>query len=98
MTIKERKEDSKLIISIEGSINTTTAPELHEFILAKLPGVKELELNFEKVDYISSAGLRVILTSQKLMDKQGKMVLSHVCKDVMEIFELTGFKNILHII
>ena len=99
MTIKERKEDGKLIIEIEGKIDTNTSPELSEFFQNKLNGVKELELDLEKVDYVSSAGLRTILFAQKTMEAQaGKMRVSHVCKEVMETFELTCFTDILTII
>ena len=98
MTIKEKRDGSKLIVSVEGRIDTNTSPELNEFFQANLKDVKELELDLEKVDYVSSAGLRTILFAQKTMDKQGKMVVSHVCKEIMETFELTCFTDILTII
>ena len=99
MTVKERKEGSKLLVSVEGRIDTNTSPELNEFFKTKLPGVKELELDLEKVDYVSSAGLRTILVAQKTMEaQQGKMCVSHVCKEVLETFELTCFTDILTII
>lgn len=99
MTIKEKHDKNKLIISIEGKIDTNTSPTLNEFFQTKLNNVKELELDLSKVDYVSSAGLRTILVAQKMIDsRQGKMVVSHVCKEVLETFELTCFTDILTII
>ena len=98
MTIKDKREGSKLIVSVEGRIDTTTSPELNDFFVNNLKDVKELELDLENVNYVSSAGLRTILFAQKTMDKQGKMVVSHVCKEIMETFELTCFTDILTII
>ena len=99
MTIKERKEGNKLVVIVEGKIDTNTSPELTEYFQGKLKGVNELELDLEKVDYVSSAGLRTILFAQKTMEaQQGAMKVSHVCKDVMETFELTCFTDILTII
>ena len=99
MTIKERKEGNKLVVSVEGRIDTTTSPELSEYFQNHLKDVKELELDLEKVDYVSSAGLRTILVAQKTMEaQQGKMCVSHVCKEVLETFELTCFTDILTII
>lgn len=98
MNIKDRKDGSKLVVKVEGRIDTTTSPELNEYFKRSLEGIKELELDLEDVNYVSSAGLRTILFAQKMMDKQGKMVVSHVCKEVMETFELTCFTDILTII
>ena len=98
MTIKERKEGNKLVVCVEGRIDTTTSPELSEYFQKNLKDVTDLELDLEKVNYVSSAGLRTILFAQKTMDKQGKMVVSHVCKEIMETFELTCFTDILTII
>lgn len=98
MNIKDRKDGSKLVVKVEGRIDTTTSPELNEYFKHSLEGIKELELDLEDVNYVSSAGLRTILFAQKMMDKQGKMVVSHVCKEVMETFELTCFTDILTII
>ena len=94
MTIKERKEGNKLIVSVEGRIDTTTSPELAEYFQINLKDVTDLELDLAEVNYVSSAGLRTILFAQKTMDKQGKMVVSHVCKEIMETFELTCFTDI----
>ena len=98
MTIKDRKEGNKLIVSVDGRIDTTTAPELNDYFEESLEDVTDLELDLQKVDYISSAGLRTILFAQKVMEKQGKMAVSHVCKEVMETFELTCFTDFLTII
>ncbi len=98
MTIKQKKDGNKLIVSIEGRIDTNTSPEFNEFLQQNLKDVKELELDLENVNYVSSAGLRAILFAQKTMDKQGKMVVSHVSKEIMETFELTCFTDILTII
>ncbi len=98
MTIKQKKDGNKLIVSIEGRIDTNTSPEFNEFLQQNLKDVKELELDLENVNYVSSAGLRAILFAQKTMDKQGKMVISHVSKEIMETFELTCFTDFLTII
>ena len=98
MTIKERKEGNKLIVCVEGRIDTNTSPELTEYFQNHLKDVKELELNLKDVDYVSSAGLRAILFAQKTMDKQGKMEVSNVSKEIMETFELTCFTDFLTII
>lgn len=98
MNLKPIKEGNKLVLHVEGRIDTTTAPELTEYFQKELAGVTEFELDLEHVDYVSSAGLRAILIAQKTMDKQGKMVVSHVNKEIMETFELTCFTDILTII
>ena len=99
MKISERKEGNKLIASVEGRIDTNTSPALNDYFKEHLEGVQEFELDLEKVDYISSAGLRAILFAQKTMDAQkGKMCVSHVCEEVMSTFELTCFTDILTII
>ena len=104
MEIRKEKKDSALSLAIEGRIDTTTAPQLETELKADLDlpdthktGVTELRLDFGQVEYISSAGLRVLLSAQKLMNRQGKMVLTHVSESVMEIFEVTGFSDILTI-
>lgn len=97
MEIKKMKNDTTLTLAIEGRIDTSTAPQLEAEVKADIDGVTELYLDFARVEYISSAGLRVILSAQKTMNRQGKMVLSHVSEPVMEIFEVTGFSDILTI-
>lgn len=98
MNIKQSKVDNRIVVSVNGRIDTNTAPEFLEYIKGVLPGAKELEINLEGVDYVSSAGLRVILFAQKTMNSQGSLYVSHVNSDIMETFELTGFTDILNII
>ena len=97
MEIRKEKKDSALSMAIEGRIDTTTAPQLEAELKASLPGVTSLIFDFSQLEYISSAGLRVILYAQKVMNKQGTMVLRHVNEMVMEVFEITGFVDILTI-
>jgi len=82
---------------LEGRLDTVTAPELEKELKEALDGVTSLTLDFEKLEYISSAGLRVLLAAQKTMTKQGSMKLVHVNDTIMEIFEVTGFSDILTI-
>lgn len=95
MNIIENKNGTTLNVAVEGRLDTTTAPELESKLNSSLDGVTELVIDFEKLDYISSAGLRVLLSAQKVMNKQGKMVIRHVSDTVMEIFDVTGFADIL---
>ena len=97
MTINKTRNESSLKIALEGRLDTTTAPELEKELKDALNGVSELTLDFEKLDYISSAGLRVLLAAQKQMSKQGSMKLIHVGEIIMEVFEVTGFSDILSI-
>ena len=97
MNIKLKKEDKKAIVAISGRVDTNTAPELLEFLKGAMPGVEELVLDFAELEYISSAGLRVVLFAQKTMNAQGSMVIINVNEDIMETFELTGFTDILTI-
>ena len=97
MEIRKEKKASALSLAIEGRIDTTTAPQLEAELRSDIDGVTELYLDFTGVEYISSAGLRVLLSAQKLMSRQGKMVLSHMNESVMEVFEVTGFSDILTI-
>ncbi|MCR4562506.1 MAG: STAS domain-containing protein [Bacilli bacterium] len=99
MNIKTKKEDKVLSVIVGGRIDTNTAPELSEFLKANMPEAHDLVLDLEGVDYVSSAGLRVILFAQKTMSgKGGTMKVAHVNHDIMETFELTGFTDILTII
>ncbi len=95
MTINTNKNGTSLTVTICGRLDTTTAPELEKSLSADLGGITELTLDFAELEYISSAGLRVILSLQKTMNKQGKMVLTHVSENVMEVFDITGFSDIL---
>ena len=97
MNIIRNKDGSKLTLALEGRLDTTTAPQLEAELKASLDGVAELELDFEKLEYLSSAGLRVLLAAQKVMNKQGSMVIRHVNETIHEVFEVTGFIDILTI-
>lgn len=97
MTIENKKDANKLTLTIKGRLDTSTAPDLEGALKQSLDGVTELILDIEKLEYISSAGLRVLLTAQKTMSKQGSMKLINVCEEIMDIFELTGFIDILTI-
>lgn len=98
MTIKQKKENKTLTVFISGRVDTKTAPELLEFLQGAMIGVEELILDLAEVEYVSSAGLRVILYAQKTMTSQGSMKVINVNSDIMETFELTGFSDILTII
>lgn len=95
MEIIKTLNNGELVLKVIGELNTTTYQQLEEIISNSLNGVKTLILDFEKLEYISSAGLRVLLMSKKIMDKQGKMIVKNANKSVMDIFEITGFANIL---
>ncbi|MBQ0084373.1 MAG: STAS domain-containing protein [Clostridiales bacterium] len=97
MEILKKKNDGNLLISLVGRLDTTTAPELEAALNESLDGVTELNLDFAKLEYVSSAGLRVLLGAQKKMNAQGKMSLKNVSSDIMEVFEITGFSDILTI-
>ena len=97
MTITKTQDHSALTLFLEGRLDTTTSPQLEAELSASLDGVTQLTLDLEKMAYLSSAGLRVILAAQKRMNKQGKMVVRHVNDTIMEVFEVTGFVDILTI-
>ena len=97
MQINKTTESDKLTISLEGRLDTLTAPQLDAEIQGKLDGVKSLVFDFKKLDYISSAGLRILLMAQKIMNKQGSMVVKNASAEIKEIFEVTGFCDILTI-
>ena len=97
LNINMNKEDGKAVISLEGRLDTSTSPDLEKALVDILPELTELTLDFEKLEYISSAGLRVLLSAQKAMNKQGKMTVAHVNETISEIFEVTGFTDILTI-
>ena len=97
LTINKTVENGKAILSPEGRLDTVTAPEMENAVKGVLPGITELTLDFAKLEYISSAGLRVLLSAQKAMNPQGKMTVVNVNATIMEIFEITGFSDILTI-
>ena len=95
LNITKEQNDSTLTLTLEGRLDTTTSPDLEKILKDNLDGVQELILDFEALEYISSAGLRVLLSAQKVMNKQGEMKLIHVRDEVKEIFEVTGFLDFL---
>ena len=97
LNIKKEINGSDAIVTLEGRLDTTTAPQLENELKSFMESVSSLVFDFENLEYISSAGLRVLLTAQKFMSKQGSMKLIHVGADIMEIFEVTGFSDILTI-
>lgn len=97
MTITKTRNDKELTVAVEGRLDTTTAPELENDMKESLDGVEKLVLDFTDLDYISSAGLRVLLSTQKRMNLQGSMTVRGANETVMEIFEVTGFSDILTI-
>ena len=98
LNITKSTENNALTIALEGRLDTTTAPELEAELKAALPGVVSLTIDMSKLEYISSAGLRVLLSAQKIMNKQGEMKITGVNDVIMEIFEVTGFSDILNIV
>ena len=97
LNINKSIEGTKACFALSGRLDTTTAPRLEQEIKGSLNGVTELIMDFAELDYISSAGLRVLLSAQKTMNKQGGMKVIHVNETVTEIFEVTGFSDILTI-
>ncbi len=97
LNINKTVENNTAVVSLEGRLDTVTAPELEKALVELIPDLTELKLDFTDLDYISSAGLRVLLAAQKAMNKQGSMTLTHVNEAVMEILEVTGFTDILTI-
>lgn len=97
MTINKISEGSRLTIVIEGRLDTNSSPKLEAELRQSVSGVTELVFDFFGVEYISSAGLRVLLAAQKVMNRQGSMRLVGVSAEVMEVFEITGFADILTI-
>ena len=98
MTITKKQAGTALTIALEGRLDTNTAPQLDAELKSSLGGVTELTLDFEKLVYLSSAGLRTVLFAQKQMNRQGSMKVCHVNETIMEVFKLTGFSNILTIV
>lgn len=97
MTITKKQEGTKLTLELEGRLDTTTAPELEAEVKSSINGVEELILDLANLEYMSSAGLRVLLSAQKVMNTQGKMTVVNVNETISEIFEVTGFSEILNV-
>ena len=97
MTINKTQEGTHLDLALAGRLDTTTAPQLEAELKQSIDGIQELTMDFAGLEYLSSAGLRVLLSTQKVMNKQGTMVIRNVNETIMEIFEVTGFVDILTI-
>ena len=97
MNITKQVNGSQLTVALEGRLDTTTSPELETELKTSLSGVTDLTFDFAELKYISSAGLRVLLSTQKIMNRQGSMTITNVNETVMEVFEATGFSDILTI-
>ena len=97
MNVIKESSGSQLTLRIQGRLDTTTAPQLETGLKASVGGVTALVLDLARLAYISSAGLRVVLMAQKIMNKQGTMVVRNVDPNVLEVFEVTGFSDILTI-
>ena len=95
MTIEIKKSAEEIVLEVTGRLDTITAPALEKTINENLVDVKSLILDFKSLDYISSAGLRVLLGAQKKLHQVGVMKIINVCEEVMDIFEMTGFADIL---
>ena len=97
LNITKKVEDGTLTFALDGRLDTITAPQLEKEIKESINGVVSLVLDFEKLEYVSSAGLRVLLSAQKIMNVQGEMKITHVCQAVMDILDVTGFSDVLTI-
>ena len=96
LNIKKTVEEAKAVVALEGRLDTVTAPELESDLMGIIEGIDELVLDFAELDYISSAGLRVLLSAQKMMNKkEGAMKIINVKDVIMDIFDMTGFLDIL---
>lgn len=95
LNLEKTIEETTLTITLEGRLDTSTAPELEKCLMDDIAEKTDVVLDFDKLEYISSAGLRVLLAAQKIMNKQGTMKVTNVNETIMEIFEVTGFADIL---
>lgn len=98
MNISTKIENTTLSIFLEGRLDTMTAPQLERVLKKEINDITELIFDFAGIEYVSSAGLRVLLAAQKVMNRQGSMTIKHVNETVMDVFEVTGFSEILDII
>ncbi len=97
MTIEKNLNGTELTVTLTGRLDTTTAPQLEAEFKASITGIEKLVLDFAALEYLSSAGLRVLLAAQKVMNKQGEMIIRNVNDTVRDIFDVTGFIDILTI-
>ncbi|MBR2589774.1 MAG: STAS domain-containing protein [Clostridia bacterium] len=97
MDIIKELNGSELVMKICGRLDTNSAPQLEQALMESVEGVESLVFDLAEMPYTSSAGLRVFLKAQKIMNKQGSMKVINACEDVMEVFEITGFSDIIDI-
>ena len=97
MEIKKNQSGDSLVVEITGRLDAATAPQLEKELNSSLEGIKILTLDFKQLEYIASAGLRVLLVAQKRMNKQGKMTIKNVSNEIKEVLDMTGFINFLNI-
>lgn len=97
LNISKNVTEDKTVVALEGRLDTTTAPALEDELRTAMEGITNLEFDFTQLSYISSAGLRVLLSAQKQMNRQGTMVITNASGEIMEIFDVTGFSDILTI-
>ncbi len=97
MDISFEQEGTELVVALKGNLDTVAAPELESALFSKLDGVEKLVFDLTELDYIASSGLRVLLASQKRMNRQGEMIVRGANSDIMDIFEMTGFVEFLTI-
>ena len=97
MTIQKKKEGAVLTVELDGRLDTMTSPQLETELRTSLDGITDLVLDITKLTYISSAGLRVLLSAQKVMNRQGAMTIRGASAEIMDIFDVTGFSDILNI-
>jgi len=97
MKIEKTISNNELTVHLIGRLDTTTAVELEDSLKESLDSVNDVIFDFNGLEYVSSAGLRILLTTSKIVSKRGKMVIKNVCEDIMDVFEMTGFTDILNI-
>jgi anti-sigma B factor antagonist len=97
LNIEKKSEGKNLSFILSGRLDTTTAPDLEKEVKGNIEGVEKLDFDFTDLLYISSAGLRVLLSAQKTMNKQGEMIVKNCSDEILDIFEVTGFSDILTI-
>ena len=97
LNITKTIENGEAVFFLKGHLDTNTAPQFDNELKSSINGIRKLTIDMKELDYVSSAGLRVILSAQKIMNKQGEMKVTNVKKPIMEIFEVTGFSDILNI-
>mgnify|MGYP003405972846 FL=1 len=97
MVIDKKKNGTQMTVALTGRLDTITAPELESSLKEDIDGVTELNFDFTNLEYISSAGLRVLLSAQKIMNKQGSMVVKNANDMIKDVFDVTGFSDILKV-